>query len=276
MAPRATAAIVYDFDGTLSPGSMQDHSFIPELGYETPLEFWNEVKAECRRRDGDEVLTYMELMIRRSKAAFTRQDLQKHGAGLPLFKGVDSWFDRLNDFAATMDLHLEHYVVSSGIREMIEGSAIQDKFTRIFASSFAYDDSGKASWPAVAINYTTKTQFLFRINKGIHNTWDNPAVNRWIPMAERPVRFERMIFLGDGDTDIPCMKMLRMQGGVAIAVFDPVGWEEAAHQQKIEKLIAEDRASYVAPADYCSGSQLDVTVRGVLGRIAREAGYRPT
>ena len=159
---------------------------------------------------------------------------------------------------------------------MIEGCSIHSNFKKIFASSFAYDEDGVAIWPSVSINYTTKTQFLFRINKGINNTWNNEEINRWRPMNERPMPFERMIFIGDGDTDIPSMKMMRHQNGTAIAVFDPQEWNLAASQNKIHRLIAEDRTNYVAPADYSDGSQLDVTVRGVLGRIARQAGYRPT
>ena len=275
MATLATAAIVYDFDGTLAPGSMHDHSFIPGLGYGSPGDFWDEVKRQCRARDGDEVLTYMELMLQKSEPVFTEEDLRKNGQAIPLFNGVDTWFDRIDEFGHAVGLEVQHYVVSSGIREMIEGSPIHRKFRKVFASSFAYGADGYAKWPAVSINYTTKTQFLFRINKGIDNTWDNEAINKWVPMHERPIPFERMIFVGDGDTDIPSMKMVRLQGGVAVAVFDPDKWKEAAHQRKIEKLIAEDRATYVAPADYTSGSQLDVTVRGVLGRFAREAGYRP-
>ena len=270
------AAIVYDFDGTLSPGEMQQHSFIPEIGYKNPKDFWDEVKKECRKRDGDEILTYMQLMIDRSKHHLTRKGLQRHGSELPLFSGVETWFPRINRYAKTCNLSLQHYVVSSGIREMIEGCSIHRHFKKVYASSFAYDAKGKAIWPAVAINYTTKTQFLFRINKGIENTWDNEAVNRWQPMNERPMPFERMIFIGDGETDIPSMKMLRYQGGCAIAVFDPERWKKAEAQNKIHRLISEDRANYVAEADYSEGFQLDVTIKGILGRIARQAGFRPT
>lgn len=271
----AKTAIVYDFDGTLSPGSMQDHSLIPGFGYKKAKDFWDEVKATCKERDGDEILTYMELMLQRSKTPITSEALFRFGKDLPLFQGLDSWFDRINKYGGQIDLDIDHYVVSSGIREMIDGSAIRGAFKQVFASSFAYDASHSARWPSVAINYTAKTQFLFRINKGIENTWDNDAINRWIPLDERPQPFERMIFVGDGDTDIPSMKMVRHQGGVAVAVFDPKKWKTAAHQNKIHRLIAEDRANYVAPADYRAGSQLDVTIRGVLGRMARESGYRP-
>ncbi|SOB99192.1 haloacid dehalogenase-like hydrolase [Stappia indica] len=268
------AAIVYDFDGTLSPGSMQQHSFIPSLGYTDHSAFWREVKAEAKQRDGDEILAYMQHMIRDGHV--TRDQLRSHGEKLPLFKGVFGWFSRFNEYAYSRHLLLEHYVISSGNLEMIEGCSIAKEFKHIFASSFAYDEGGHAIWPSVAVNFTNKTQFLFRINKGIMNSWDGEAVNRWIPMQERDIPFERMIFIGDGDTDIPSMKMIRHQGGTAIAVFDPEQWEEMSAQNKVHRLIAEDRANYVAPADYRQNSQLDVTVRGILGRIAREAGvYKP-
>ncbi|MGI6856392.1 haloacid dehalogenase-like hydrolase [Mesorhizobium sp. 1B3] len=269
------AAIVYDFDGTLSPGSMQQHSYLPEIGYDNPVDFWNEVKSETRSQDADEILVYMQMMINKSRDPVTRERLRFHGAGLPLFNGVSHWFDRMNRFAKERKIQLEHYVVSSGLREMIDGCSIRSEFTRVFASGFAYDEFGKAVWPSVAVNYTNKTQFLFPINKGIDNAWDNAAINQWVPMAERAIPFERMIFIGDGDTDIPSMKMVRHQGGCAIAVFDPSEWQKEATQNKIGRLIAEDRANYVVPADYSEGEQLDVTVRGVLGRIAREVGYRP-
>jgi 2-hydroxy-3-keto-5-methylthiopentenyl-1-phosphate phosphatase len=200
-------AIVYDFDGTLSPGSMQQHSFIPELGYDRHEDFWTEAKKMCREWDGDEILAYMLLMVQRSEKPLTRAVLQEHGAQLPLFHGLRDWFHRLNSYSLLQTLALEHYVVSSGIREMIENCQIHHEFKRIFASRFAYDAKGCAIWPSVVINYTTKTQYLFRINKGIENAWDNEAINRWVPMNERPIPFERMIFIGDGDTDIPAMKL---------------------------------------------------------------------
>lgn len=271
MQTDSTVAIVYDFDGTLAPGSMQEHSFIPELGYSDPQVFWAEAKAEAERQDADGILTYMRLMLQRSATPFSRADLAKHGAELPLFEGVREWFIRINSFAGSLGLKCEHFVVSSGLREMIEASPIGSEFTHIFASGFSYSESGIAQWPAVAINYTGKTQFLFRINKGLRTTWDDSGVNRWIPMNQRPVPFERMIFIGDGDTDIPAMKMVRLQGGTSIAVFDPKEWAAANTREKMELLIAEDRVSYVAPADYRESSHLDVTVRGALRRMAPPA-----
>jgi hypothetical protein len=187
---------------------------------------------------------------------------------------LDTWFDRINSFGKARGLAVEHYIISSGNLELIEGSPIADRFTKIYASKFIFDGDGAAVRPGVAINYTTKTQFLFRINKGINNTWDNVAINRWMPMEERPVPFTRMIFFGDGDTDIPSMKMVRHQGGYAVAVFDPEDFDSAKPQEKIYRLISEERVHYVAPADYRKGSQLDVITRGILGKMARDVGYR--
>jgi phosphoserine phosphatase len=274
--PPTRVAIVYDFDGTLARGNIQEHSFIPELGI-GPKAFWRQVTAECKRHDADQVLTYMRLMVEysnRRKVPITRARLRRHGAATPLFEGVAGWFEHIDAYARERGLALEHYVISSGIYEMIAGCPIFKRFKKVFASTFVYDRAGRAVWPGIAINYTTKTQFLFRINKGVLNSWDNASVNRWVPMQERPLPFARMIFIGDGDTDIPSMKTVRLQGGQAIAVFDPGRWQPEQSQANIYRLIAEDRVHFVAPADYRAGSQLDVIVRGILGRIARADGYR--
>jgi phosphoserine phosphatase len=262
-----TAAIIYDFDGTLARGNMQEHSFIPTLGIEAG-EFWERSNSLAKEQDGDQILTYMREMLRRAKIVdlrITRELLQNHGREVQLFKGVEDWFDRINAYASGNDLSLEHYIISSGIREMIEGCKVAEHFKKVFASSFLYED-GEAVWPALSINYTTKTQYLFRINKGIDNCWDDEAINKWMALSERPVPFRNMIFLGDGETDIPTMKMVRHQGGAALAVFDPERWGDL--QSRIHALIAEDRADFVAPADYSEGGQLEVTVKGLLGRIA--------
>ncbi|MEO6091981.1 MAG: HAD family hydrolase [Novosphingobium sp.] len=266
-------ALIYDFDGTLSPGNMQQHTLIPALGFDDGSGFWNEVKKRNRDVDGDEILAYMHYLLEANPGVVSASSLRRHGSELPLFGGVDEWFDRINAFGANRSLDIEHYIISSGLREMIEGSSISENFKHIFASRYAYTgDTPK--WPAVAINYTTKTQYLFRINKGIDNNWDDASVNSYIPMQERPLPFERMIFLGDGGTDIPTMKMIKYQGGTAIAVFDEAEFR-GPHQKKVYKLIAEDRANYVCPADYNNGSLLDITIKGVLGRIARATGYVP-
>lgn len=271
-------AIVYDFDGTLAPGNIQEHSLLPNYLRIQPDEFWKRVGLEKVNEDADQILTFLRhLLLRASEvgAPITRDVLKAHGSETPLFEGVEDWFDRIDEHGKERGLSLEHYVISSGNEEMIEGTSIFPKFRRVFASRYFYDAEGVARWPAVSINYTTKTQYLFRINKGIDNHWNNEAVNRWQPTDERPMPFSRIIYLGDGDTDIPSMKMVRHQGGYSIAVFDPERWARRELQDKVYNLISEDRANFVVPADYTDGSQLDITVKGILGRIARdEAGYR--
>ncbi|SHF01851.1 haloacid dehalogenase-like hydrolase [Ruegeria intermedia] len=274
--PKRTA-LIYDFDGTLARGNLQETSFIPNIGM-TKEDFWSEVKERTQHHDADEILVYMHLMLDKARERgiqVTVDDLRRHGKEAPLFPGLadKSWFDRINAHAAERGLLLEHYIVSSGIHEMIEGCAISDAFRQIFASKFIYTD-GVAAWPGVGINYTTKTQYLFRINKGIDNHWDNVSINNYMPENERPIPFDRMIFLGDGDTDIPTMKMLTHKGGHSVAVYDPDRTDRDL--KKIHKLISDGRVEFVAPADYEENSQIDIIVKGILGRIARKNGYRPS
>lgn len=270
-------ALVYDFDGTLAPGNIQEHDLLPNYLDISPQEFWKRANGEEKRRNADGILIYMRAILERARELgkpISEEVLKDLGRGTPFFAGVEAWFERVNAYAATMGLALEHYIISSGNEELIEGTKIARHFKRIFACRYLYED-GEAVWPALVVNYTSKTQYLFRINKGLDNAWDSEAINRWIPEAERPIPFSRMIFLGDGDTDIPSMKMVRHQGGHSIAVFDPERWAKRELQEKVFNLIAEDRAHFVVPADYLDGSQLDITVKGILGRIARdEAGYR--
>jgi phosphoserine phosphatase len=264
-------AIVYDFDGTLARGNLQECSFIPKINL-TREEFWDEVKRRTRTEDADEILVYMHLMLEKAKESgveVTKQMLREHGEHANLFDGLKDlqWFARINAFAAQHGLDLQHYIVSSGIEEMIRGCSIQSVFHQIYASKYIYDGE-VAAWPGVAINYTTKTQYLFRINKGVENHWDNKAINKYMPAGSRPIPFARMIFLGDGDTDIPTMKMLTYQGGHSIAVYDEQ--REQKDLDKIHGLISDDRVDFVAPANYEEKSQLDIIVKGILGRIAHE------
>lgn len=276
--PLLRTALVYDFDGTLAPGNVQEHALLPDhLGVAREA-FWDRVAEEKRARDADPILVYLRLVLELAEergVPITRDALLALGRATPLFRGVDTFFERIDAHARERGLALEHYVVSSGNEELIAGSSIAHRFRKVFACRYAYGADGRAIWPAIAINYTSKTQYLFRINKGVDNEWDDLAINRWIPPEERAIPFSRMIYFGDGDTDIPSMKMVRHQGGHSIAVFDPERWARRELQNKVYDLIAEDRAHFVVPADYTDGSQLDITLKGVLGRIARdEAGYR--
>jgi phosphoserine phosphatase len=264
-------AIVYDFDGTLARGNLQECSFIPKMNL-TREEFWDEVKTRTRTENADEILVYMHLMLEKATEngiEVTKQMLRAHGEHANLFNGLKDlqWFTRINAFAAQYRLDLQHYIVSSGIEEMIRRCSIQSVFHQVYASKYIYDGE-VAAWPGVAINYTTKTQYLFRINKGVENHWDNKAINKYMPGGSRPIPFERMIFLGDGDTDIPTMKMLTYQGGHSIAVYDEQRGQKDL--DKIHGLISDDRVNFVAPANYEENSQLDIIVKGILGRIAHE------
>jgi len=203
-APLRTA-IVYDFDGTLAPHNLPEHSFLPAVGVTDTAAFWQRVHEDARAQDGCAILAHMHLMLKAAKdneVKVTRTMLQQHGRDIPSFSGVDQWFDDLNDYGRGINLEIEHFVVSSGVLEIIEGCSIYPRFQKVFASAYAYDCEGNAKWPAAAINYTNKTQFVFRINKGIKNVWHDSAINSWIPHEERRIPFERMLFLGDDDTDI--------------------------------------------------------------------------
>lgn len=275
-------ALIYDFDGTLARGNMQEVTFIPSVGMDASG-FWSEADRLTRAADGDNILMYMQLMLARAREngqPITRKDLREHGHDVKLFDGLKSdltgpgWFERINAFGARYGLEIEHYIVSAGLEEMIDGCPIRGAFRHVFASKFVYDDEGVAIWPAVGVNYTTKTQYLFRINKGVLNHYEHERINRFIPDDERPVPFERMIFLGDGDTDVPTMKMMHTKGGFSIAVYDPRTSER--DQQKIYSLISEDRVNFVAAADYREGRAVDLIVKGLIGRIAVNAGTMPT
>ena len=268
-------ALIYDFDGTLAEGDCAQHGLMPALGITDITSFWNKVKERAKQDDGDEILSYLGLLAETANQLgsdeLSEDNLKKHGKSIPLFPGVDTWFERINEYAAVNEIALQHYIISSGLDAMIRGTDIGHQFSQIYACKYHYCQKGKqAIWPAQAINYTTKTQFLFRINKGIKNSWNNADVNKFIELDERDIPFQRMIYLGDGDTDIPSMKMVRYQGGFSLAVFDEQKWNDQLTQRKVEKLIAEERANYVVPANYQEGSQLEVTVRGLLQLFKRK------
>ena len=263
-------AFVYDFDGTLAPGNMQEYDFFPKLGI-APAEFWKMANALARKHSIDVVLAYMTLMLDKSRVSedvkVTRQAFQNYGRRVTLFKGVATWFDRFNARAKAQGLIPQHFIVSSGIREMIEGTPIRKAFKRIFASAFMYEKHGVAQAPGLAVNYTTKTQFLFRINKGVLDVWDNTRINDYVPKSERIVPFERMIYFGDGLTDVPCMRLVKDQGGFSIAVYTP--GEKQARDAAL-RLVREDRAHCAVPADYTEGRALDQIVAAIVESIAAQ------
>lgn len=269
---RPRMAICYDFDGTLAPGNMQEYDYIPRLKI-TSQEFWEQVKQRAIEQQADEILSYMCLMLEKASAdkskglQITRKAFADYAQKVTLYPGVENWFPRINEYGRQKGLKVEHYIISSGIREMIAGTSIAKEFTKIYASSFMYDQNGVAYWPALAINYTTKTQFLFRINKGYLDEWDNTGINDYLEKNQRPIPFERMIYIEDGYSDVPCMRLVKDQGGTAIAVYKPraKGKREIAMQ-----LLAEGRVDMFAPADYREGQTLDAITRGLIDKIAAE------
>jgi phosphoserine phosphatase len=266
---KPTVALIYDFDGTLSAGNMQEYDFIPAVG-KSSHDFWFESSQLARDADADPILTYMARMIAEAKAsgvAITRDRFREFGRSVKLYPGVEEWFARINGYGAEKGLNIVHYINSSGLREMIEGTSIAGEFRKIYACSFLYNDEGEAYWPGVAINYTNKTQFIFKINKGVEPVWDGKAVNEYIEEQKRPVPFRRMIYFGDGTTDIPCMRLVKSSGGYSIAVYNP---SDEDKRPAAEQLLGENRVDFVTPADYSEGRALDRIVHTIIDKIAAE------
>jgi len=266
------AAIAYDFDDTLAPGNMQEHSFIPKLGIPKEM-FWKDANQMGYDHDMDGILAYMQFMLQKSEEKnipIRRQDFIDYGKYIRFFPGVEDYFDRMTEYARSMNIILDHHIISSGLREFISGTSIAKHFRNIFASGFRYNDRDEAEWPALAVNYTNKTQYLFRINKGIDNSYDNKRVNQHIPEHERPVPFNRMIYIGDGETDVPSMKMLNYQGGYTIAVFNeeaPAGLGKKSSREICREMIRLKRVDHIVPADYSEGSELDKLLKLLIRRI---------
>ena len=263
-------AIMYDFDHTLSPRDMQEYGFIPDLGMEADV-FWNKCLKAMKRNQMDQILAYMYMMLEEAKGKLivNRNMLRALGKDVQLFDGVSDWFARVNEYARSRGLQPEHYIISSGLKEIIEGTEIAHEFRKIYACSFLYDVDGIAYWPAVAVNYTNKTQFIFKINKGVESVFDSKLVNRYIPENERPVPFKHMIYVGDGTTDIPCMRLVKNSGGHSIAVYNP---EIRNARRELNGLIRDNRVSHVCPADYSEGSEMDTLVKTIIDKI--EADHR--
>ncbi len=263
---RFTIALIYDFDGTLAPGNMQEYDFIPAVG-KSNKEFWHEANSLAEEQDADGVLTYMARMIREAKSkglSIRREAFRESGRKVALFTGVKEWFQRINRYAEKRGIRIYHYINSSGLKEIIEGTDIAREFRKIYACSFLYDVDGVAYWPAVAVNYTTKTQFLFKINKGIESVYDSKLVNRYVPEKQRPIPFRRMIYFGDGTTDIPCMRLVKSSGGYSIAVYNP---SQKGARRDLGALIHDNRVNYVCPADYSDGSEIDTLVKTIIDKI---------
>ena len=262
MAKRPIAALIYDFDKTLSPANMQEYGFLPGLSI-APADFWAECRTFSLAHNMDSILSYMYKMLEKTNPVrpLTRSMLEELGAGVDFFPGVVDWFSRINEYGRTIGLDVEHYIISSGLEEIIEGTSIAREFKAIFACSYCDGADGHALWPATAVNYTNKTQHLFRINKGILDITNDFDLNRFTPEDRRPVPFRNMIYIGDGLTDVPSMKMVRMKGGRSIAVH------AEGDTKTVDDMLLQDRADFAIQADYRAGSEMEQTVQALLRQI---------
>ena len=257
-------ALMYDFDKTLCTTDMQAYTFIPNLGM-SANEFWAKASDLAEKHKMDRILAYMYLMLDEAhihRKPIRRSDFVALGKDLELYPGVVEWFSRINRFGKEQGVTIKHYIISSGLREIIEGSSIYKEFDDVFAGEFLYDENGVACWPKNVVNYTTKTQFLFRINKGVLDISNDDDLNRFTPEEDRPVPFRNMIYIGDGLTDVPCMKLVKVNGGCSIAVY------QKGKQAKVKDLILDQRVNFIEPADYSEGSQLDQITKDIIVKMA--------
>ncbi len=259
-------AICYDFDHTLSPDDMQAQGFIQEVGWSV-ADFWKGTTRLARDNDMDANLAYMLMMLEesRGKFALTRQVLMDYGARVQLFPGVAEWFERIREYGRQQGVIVEHYIISSGIKEMIEGTEMAKKgaFTEIYASSFYFNEKDEAVWPAMAVNYTNKTQFLFRIEKGTLDVNDK-TVNKFYKPSEIRIPFRNIVYIGDSDTDVPCMKLVNTYGGYSVGVYNP----DTGDKSKVYRMIKDNRIKYFVAADYTEGGEVDTLVKGIIKKTA--------
>ena len=263
-AKKPIIALMYDFDKTLCTTDMQAYTFIPNLGLSAD-EFWTKASNLAENKKMDRILAYMYLMLDEAhihRKPIRRDDFVALGKDLELYDGVAGWFGRINQFGKEQGVTIKHYIISSGLREIIEGSSIYKEFDDVFAGEFLYDENGVACWPKNVVNYTTKTQFLFRINKGVLDISNDDDLNRFTPEENRPVPFRNMIYIGDGLTDVPCMKLVKVNGGCSIAVY------QQGKRNKVADLIRDQRVNFIEPADYSEDSKLDVIVKDIIVKMA--------
>jgi hypothetical protein len=277
MKKRDIIAIVYDFDGTLSPLPMQEFTVLPKIERK-PARFWEEVKKENKSNKGEEVITYMMLMLKKAndkRVKITRKDLGHLAIKIKFFKGVKKFFKRMTDFAERESdgkVKLRHYIISSGLNEILQKIPIKKYFHNIFASEYTYDHYGAAQYPKLVVTDTVKTQFLFRINKGREDITEN--INQYMPPRQRPIPFSNIIYIGDGLTDVPCMSVATKQGGYAIAVYDLKKRKKGLPTCK--ELFKAGRVDFIAPADYSQGSKLDGYVKITLKTIIQSIQFTQT
>ena len=269
MARKPIVALIYDFDGTLSPGNMQEFGFIQAVG-KTKEEFWKMSDGIAVGQDASNVLAYMKLMFDEARKAgipLRRSKFKEFGKHIELYEGVKEWFGIVNEYGRQKGVRVEHYINSSGLKEIIEGSSIAKEFHHIYAGTFIYNEDGIAEWPGIAVDHTAKTQFLFKISKGITSQHDSKMVNASIADDKKRIPFSHMIYFGDGETDIPCMKIVGMFGGNPIAVYDPDSPKKKATAQKLQR---QGRVKFITPATYTRDSRTFKIVAAIIDKVKAE------
>ena len=256
-------ALIYDFDKTLSTDDMQAFGFIQNMGMEVD-DFWNLCGEFSKSQQAENILSYMYITLKTAKERgikLTKEYFAECGKGVKFFDGVETWFDRINEYGKKLGVTIEHYVVSSGLTQIIKGTKIAKHFKVIYACDYVYEN-GEPIWPALSLNYTNKTQFLYRINKGCFDVLDR-AVNEEMPYDQRPMPFANMIYIGDSATDIPSMRMIVKSGGTAIGLYQPKTFNE----KYLRDLLRRDRISFVAKADYTQNSEFDIVIKEIINKI---------
>ncbi|MEG0393897.1 HAD family hydrolase [Anaerorhabdus sp.] len=264
---KVKVALMYDFDKTLSPRDMQEFTFIPSLGYKTTSAFWSDVTAIAKENKMDAILAYMYMMLKKSQdnsKSIRKQDFKDLGKDIEYYPGVLTWFDRINEIGKGLGLDVEHYIISSGLTEVIEGTPIAKKFKKIYACKFYYDENGVAKWPSLVVNYTTKTQYIFRINKQILDENEDKALNQYTKEEDRPIPFKHMIYIGDGLTDVPCMKLVKENGGKSIVVYNK---KKKDTKDLAQSLIEQNRANYMSVSDYSSSKEMEKLVEKIFKQM---------
>ena len=269
MRNKLTFAILYDFDGTLAKGNMQEYGFMEKLNIKSD-EFWQKSDTLALEQNADSNLAYMKIMLDEAKKiGKTREDFIACGKNIHFFKGVLEWFDRIDAFAKKLGIRVEHYLLSSGLSEIVEGTPIYKKFKKVYACRFMYNENNEADWPAQVVNYTTKTQYIHRISKGCLQECDKSVNNRTQP-EDRVIPFNRMLYIGDGLTDIPCMSNLKTYGGHTLAVYTP---NQKGNKKVANQLLSDGRVDTIAPADYTEGSKLDIYVKALLKKAKADYDF---
>lgn len=248
-------ALIYDFDFTLCSGDAPTFNLFPLYGLDKT--FYDEINGYCKEDNMEGIISllyYLQKRARQQGKPLTKEILCNCGKDLSFYPGVDTWFERINNFGKENGFEIEHYLISSGILEIIEGNEIAKKFKKIFASCYHYDENGFADWPLSVVNYTNKTQFIYRINRGILNNVDDKILNGYIPREKRVIPYKNMIYIGDGFTDVPSMKTMNEKKGYAVAVY-------CEKDETAKKLFESGRCNCAMQANYEEGSELDTAIK---------------